>query len=74
MMAHVQLGNTVVFSRGKANRRSAPMVGVIDEVVSNTHAWVTSDAGMFLIRIKDCFALRCYVHDFGVDCNESTNM
>ncbi len=56
-MCKVYPGNTVLFARGRSNRRACPTVGVIDKVVSTTHAWVVCDGGRFLIRTKDCLAL-----------------
>jgi len=54
-------GNAVVFARGRSNRRSCPSVGVVVEVVSDTHAWVACNKGKFLVRTKDCIALLCTV-------------
>lgn len=59
-MGKLMIGNTVLFSRGRCNRRGAPLVGIIEDILTPNWAVVVCSRGKFKVRQKDCLALLSY--------------
>lgn len=61
-MCKLKKGNTVLFSRGRCNRRGSAHVGVVEDVLDENTVIVVSDRGTFQVRVKDCVPLLSYVN------------
>jgi len=62
-MSKLKIGNIVLFARGRCNRRSRPMLGFVDDVLTEDWVMVVSSSGRYKVRAKDCLALRPLVDD-----------
>jgi len=56
-MSKLKIGNIVLFARGRCNRRSKPMLGFVDDVLTEDWVMVVSNSGRYKVRAKDCLAL-----------------